>query len=60
MNIITEMKTHLEGICSRLNDTGGWIRELKEGGVEITDSKQKRKEFLKCGQCMKPLGKQKH
>lgn len=29
MNIITEMKTHLEGICSRLNDTE--ITELKEG-----------------------------
>ena len=60
MNIITEIKTQLQGIRSRLNDTGEWISELKEGVVEITDSKQKRKEFLKCGQCMKPLGKQEH
>ena len=39
MKNISEMKTTLEGISGRLNDTEKWTGEL-EDSAEITDSEQ--------------------
>ena len=41
-NTITEMENLLEGINSRLNDTGKGISELEDKVVEITDAEQKK------------------
>ena len=36
-NILTEMKDTLEGINSRLNDTGNWIGKPEDRVAEMTE-----------------------
>ena len=36
------MKNTLGGICTRLNDSEGWISELEDRVVEITATEQKK------------------
>ena len=45
-NTITEMKSTLEGICSRLNEEE-WITELEDRVVEITMAEQKKAKKVK-------------
>ena len=45
-NTITEMKTTLEGIISRITETEEWISDLEDRLVEITATEQ-NKELLK-------------
>lgn len=45
-NIITEMKTTLEGINSKLDDTQKWTVHLEEGIVEIMHTEQERKKRI--------------
>ena len=56
MNTITEIKTTLKKINSRLNYTEEWISQLEDRVVEITE---KRKESKREGaQFKRPLGQQ--
>ena len=43
MNSITEMKSTVEGINSKLHDTEEWISELENRVVDIIAAKQKKK-----------------
>ena len=45
-NTIAEMKSTLEGICSRLNEEE-WITELEDRVVEITMAEQKKAKKVK-------------
>ena len=40
-NTITEIKNSLEGIKSRITETGEWISDLEDKIVEITTTEQK-------------------
>ena len=41
-NTVTEMRTTVEGINSRLNDTEKWITELEDRIVKTTATEQKK------------------
>ena len=41
-NTITEMKTTLEGINSRITEEEEWISDLEDKIVEITTTEQKK------------------
>ena len=41
-NTITEMKNTLEGLNITLDDIKGWISEMKDIVVEITEDEQKK------------------
>ena len=44
---ITEVKNILEGIKSRISESGEQINELKEGMMEITVEEQNKEERMK-------------
>lgn len=44
---VTEMKDTLEGINSRLNDTGNWIGKPEDRVAEMTEVEQKNEERLR-------------
>ena len=46
-NTITEMKNTLEGLNITLDDIKGWISEMKDRVVEITEDEQKKKKRIK-------------
>ena len=46
-NTISEIKTTLERMNSRLDDTEEWINKLKERVVEITRIEQKKRKMNK-------------
>ena len=46
-NTISEIKTTLERMNSRLDDTEEWINKLKERVVEITRTEQKKRKMNK-------------
>ena len=48
-NIITEIKSTLEGINNRLDDTEEWISELEDRVVKISQAEQKKKKKKKKG-----------
>ena len=39
---MAKMKNTLEGINSRINETGEWISELADTVAEISDTEQKK------------------
>ena len=41
-NTITEMKTALEGINSRITEAGKWVSDLEDKMVEFTAAEQKK------------------
>ena len=41
-NTITEMKTTLEGINSRITEAEEWISDLEDGMVEFTAAEQNK------------------
>ena len=43
MNTITEVKTTLEGLNSRITEAEEWIRDLEDKRVEITTTEEKKK-----------------
>ena len=46
-NTITEMKTTLEGINSRITEAEEWISELEDKMVEITAREQNKEKRMK-------------
>ena len=46
-NTITEMKTTLEGINSRVTESGEWISDLEERMVEFSAMEQKKEKRMK-------------
>ena len=46
-NTITEMKTTLEGINSRITEAEEWIRDLEDKIVEVTTAEQNKEKRMK-------------
>ena len=46
-NTITEMKTTLEGINSRITEAEEWISDLEDKTVEITTTEQNKEKRMK-------------
>ena len=46
-NIITEIKTNLEGINSRISEVEEWVCDLEDKMVEITSEKQNKVKIMK-------------